>query len=80
MTVDAVKRRVLRDEQDLFHAAGRERTRLADDRIGWAAPVVAAQRRDDAEGALVIASLGDLHVGVVFGGCEKTRRVGVVDI
>ena len=39
--------------------------RFVDDRLGRPAAVVAAQRRDDAERALVVAAFGDLHVGVV---------------
>jgi hypothetical protein len=44
------------------------------------AAVVAAQRRDDAEGALVVAPFGDLDVGVVPRRRQKPRRLRVVDV
>ena len=40
VAVDAVERRVLRDEQQFLDAARRERARLADDRVGRPAAVV----------------------------------------
>ena len=49
VTVVAVKRGVLRNEEQLLDTARGERARFADDGFGRTAPVVAAQRRDDAE-------------------------------
>src|SRR5581483_9801760 len=78
--IDAVERGVLRDQQQLFDAARRERARFADDRIRRTAAIRAAQLRDDAEGALVVAAFRDLHVRVVLRRREIARRVGVVDV
>ena len=80
VAVDAVEGRVLRDEQELFDAARGQRARFADDRVARPAPVLAAQRRDDAERALVVAALGDLDVRVVPRRGQEARRVGVVDV
>ena len=46
LAVDAVERRVLRDEQQFFDAARGERARFLHDRRGGPAAVVAAQRRE----------------------------------
>ena len=75
-----VERRVLRDQDQLAHAARRERPRLAHDRVDRAAAVVPAQRRDDAERALVVAALGDLDVREMPRRGEDARRLGVVQI
>ena len=80
LAVDAVEGSVLRDEQQLLDAARCERARLVDDRIRRAAAVRAAQRRDDAERALVVAAFGDLHVRVVTRRREHARRARVVDV
>ena len=48
--------------------------RLGDDRLDRPAAVLAAQLRDDAEGAVVVAALGDLHVGVVLRRGQDARR------
>ena len=80
VAVDPVKRRVLRDEQQLLDPAIRQRARLADDRLGGPAAVAAAQRRDDAEGALVIAPFSDLDVRVMPGRGEHPRCLGVVHV
>ena len=63
--VDAIGARVLADDQQLLRAGGDELLGLAQDRVGAAADEVAAQVRDDAEGAAVIAALGDLQIAVV---------------
>ena len=63
--VDAVGARVLADDQQLLRAGGDELLGLAQDRVGAAADEVAAQVRDDAEGAAVVAALGDLHIAVM---------------
>ena len=55
-------RRVLRDEDQLFGAAGRERARLGEDRLLGPRAKFSAQLRDDAERARVIAAFGDLQV------------------
>ena len=78
--IDAEEGRVLRDEQQLAHAALGQRPRLADDRVRRAAAVLAAQRRDDAERAGVVAALGDLDVGEVLRRRQEARRVGVVEV
>src|SRR5260370_705585 len=63
--VGPVRREVLRDETDLLLARHGERACLAQDRLGVAAALRAAQLRDDAEGARAIAALRDLDVGRV---------------
>ena len=78
--IAAVERRVLRDEDDLAHAAGGQRARFAHDRVDRTAAVVAAQRRDDAERALVVAAFRDLDVREMPRRREHARRVGVVEI
>ena len=80
VTIDAVERRVLRDQQELLDAARRQRARLTDNRLGPTAPVVAPERWNDAEGTLVVAAFGDLHVGIMFRRREQARGVGVVDV
>ena len=55
-----VEGRVLRDQQQLAHAARRERARFAHDRFRAAASILAAKRRDDAERAGVVAAFGNL--------------------
>ncbi len=44
------------------------------------APILAAQRRNDAERAGVVAAFGDLHVGIVARRRQKARGRGVVEI
>ena len=63
--VDAIGRRVLADDQQFLGAGGDQLLGLAQDRVGAAADEVAAQMRDDAEGAAVIAALGNLQIAVV---------------
>src|SRR4029079_18378535 len=53
------------DDERLLRARGDELLRLAQDRVGPAADEIAAQVRDDAEGAAVIAPLGNLQIAVV---------------
>ncbi len=55
-------RGVLRDEDQLAHAGRRERARLGEDRLLAARAEAAAQLRDDAERARMIAAFGDLQV------------------
>ena len=63
--VDAVAARVLRDDDQLLHAVLSQHSRLIEAVVHRAAAVAAPQRRDDAVGAVVVAALGDLQVGVV---------------
>ena len=72
--VEAVARRVLRHQHHLAHAPGREPLRLGHDVLDAAAAVPPAQRRDDAEGAGVVAALADLHVGEPRRRREDARR------
>ncbi len=78
--IPSVERRVLGDEDQLSYPARGERLGFAHDRVGRPAPVVPAQRRDDAEGALVVAALGHLDVRIVPRCGEHARAVGVVQI
>ena len=63
--VDAVRARVLRDHEQLAHAGAHEPLGFAEHVARGAADEVAAQARDDAEAAAVIAAFGDLQVRVV---------------
>ena len=63
--VDAVRARVLRDHEQLLDACAHEPLGFPQDVAGRSAPKIAAQARDDAEGAAVIAALGDLQIRVV---------------
>ena len=54
--------------------------RFLDDRLNRPAAIMAAHFRDDAEGALIVAALGNLHVGVVPGRHALARRVRIVDV
>ena len=65
--VDAVGAGVLRDDEDLLDARLHETLGLAQHVAGRAADEIAAQLRDDAERAAVVAALGNLQVGVVPG-------------
>ena len=78
--IHAVVGGVLADEVDLLHARGDETLDLPDHRLDGAAAVATAHPGDDAEGAGVIASLGDLHIGGVRGGEADTGRVVVGDV
>ena len=51
-----------------LRARGDQLLGLAQDRVGAAADEVAADRRDDAEGAAVVAALGNLQIAVVARG------------
>ncbi len=63
--VDAVGAGVLRDDQQFLDARLGQLFRLAQHVGGRARDQIAAQRRDDAEGAAVVAALGNLQIGVV---------------
>ena len=68
---------VLRDEVDLFDAGFHQCFDFLDDRLLGARAVTAADLRDDAEGAGVVAALGDFHIRVVIRREAEARR-GVV--
>ena len=61
--IEPVARGVLRHEHDLLHAPRGQAAHLGQDVLEVAAAMAAAQRRDDAEAAGVVAALADLHVG-----------------
>jgi hypothetical protein len=63
--VTAVGVDVLAQQRDLEHVVGDERLDLLDDLADPAGAFGAAQARDDAEGAGVVAPDGDRHPGVV---------------
>ena len=62
--VAAVRRRVLRDEVHLAHAAAGHDPRVGDEVLDRAAREPPAERGDRAEGALLVAALADLQVRV----------------
>ena len=68
LQVEAVGAGVLADDQQFLGPGGDQFLGLAEDGVGAAADEVAAQGRDDAEGAAVIAALGNLDVAVVARG------------
>ena len=80
--IDAVEGRVLRDQQQFLtpRAARARASRTIES--GGPVPIVAAQRRDDAERALVVAAFGNLDVGVVLralpgsAACRRRRCTG----
>ncbi len=63
--VDAIGRGVLADHQQFLRPRLDQLFSLAQDRVGAAADQVAAQRRDDAEGAAMVAPLADLQIAVM---------------
>ena len=65
LEVGAVGAGVLRDHQQFLHAGLHQALGLEHHVADRPAGEVAAHRRDDAEGAAVIAALGNLQVGVV---------------
>ena len=65
--VDAVGRGILGDDQQLLHPGGDQPLGFAQNVGGRARDQVAAQPRDDAEGAAVVAAFGNLQIGVVAG-------------
>ena len=78
--VFAVAGGVLADEGDLLDAAGDELLGFGDDGLEAARAEFAAQVGDDAEGAGVVAALGDFDVGGGFGRGEEARGGFVVEI
>ena len=71
---------VLPDEIDFAHALRGQALGLGDDRGDGAGAELAAQLRNDAEGAGMIAAFGDLDVGGVARRGQQARRVLVVEI
>ena len=65
LDVDAVGAGVLRDDEQFLDAGLGQLFGLAQHVGGRTRDEVAAQRRDDAEGAAVVAAFGDLQIGVV---------------
>ena len=63
--VDAIGGGVLRDDQQLLHAGFDQFLGLAQHIGGRARDQIAAQARDDAEGAAIVAAFGNLQIGVV---------------
>ena len=77
--VEAVARRVLGDQHDLLHTPRGQRPGLRHDVLDRPAAMQAAQRRDDAEGARVVAALADLHVGEMRRGRQDAGGRVIVD-
>ncbi len=78
--VFAVAGGVLADEGDFLDAAGDELLGFGDDGLEAAGAEFAAQVGDDAEGAGVVAALGDFDVGRGFGRGQEARGGFVVEI
>ena len=78
--VFAVAGGVLADEGDFLDAAGDELPGFSDDGFEAAGAEFAAQVGDDAEGAGVVAALGDFDVGGGFWGGQEARGGFVVEI
>ena len=73
----AVARGVLRHQAELLDAGRFELARLLHQALDGAAAEAAAPERDRAEGARVVAALGDLEVGVARR--REPARVGVIE-
>ena len=67
--VQSVSAGVLRNDEQFLDAGGDELFGLAEHVGGWARDEIAAQARNDAERAAVVAALGNLQIGVMPG-CE----------
>ena len=78
--VFAVAGGVLPDERDFAHALLREALGFGDDRLEAPRAELAAQLRNDAERAGMIAAFGDLDVSRVLRRGQQARRVLVVEI
>ncbi len=77
--IDAIGARILADDQQFPRARGDQLLGFAEDRVGPAADEVAAQVGDDAEGAAVVAALGNLQIAVVPRRQLQTRLGHEVD-
>ena len=78
--VFAVASCVLTDEGELANAGGDQALGFGDDRFETAGAKLAAELRDDAEAAGMVASLSDLDVGRGAGSGENARRLVVVEV
>ena len=65
LEVQAIRTGVLADDQQFLGAGRDELFGLAQHRVRASAGKVAAYRRNDAEGAAVVAALGNFHIGIV---------------
>ncbi len=63
--VEPIGARVLRDDEELLDARRDQPLGLAQNLAGRAADKVAAQLRNDAEAAAIVAAFGDFQIGVV---------------
>ena len=70
--------RILPDQRDLADALFREMLRLGDHRFESPRTELAAQLRDDAKRAGMIAAFGDLDVSRILGSRQHARRGFVV--
>ncbi len=66
--IDAISRRILRDDEQFPGSRRDELFSLAQDRVDAAADELSAQVGNDAEAARVVTALGDLEVAVVARG------------
>ena len=73
--IHAISRGVLADDQQLLGPRRDQLLRLLEDRVGAPADEIAAQARDDAEGAAMVAAFGDLQIAVMAGR-QLQPRVG----
>ena len=78
--IDAVAARILRDDDELFHAALRQILRFFHELFHRAAAVPAAELRDDAERAVVVAALRDAQIRVVLGRGQNALGLGQVRV
>src|ERR1700761_473410 len=76
----AVAGGVLTDQRDLAYSAGDKLLRLGDHRLEAARTELATQVRDHAEGAGMIAALGNFEIRRCLAGREQTRGRLVVEI
>ena len=63
--VDTISAGVLRNHQQFFHAGFDQVLRFLHDVADRTADQIAAHRRDDAEGAAVVAAFGNFQIGIV---------------
>ena len=78
--IETVAAGILRDDDQLLDAVGRKLLRFLYQIFHRAAAELAAQLRNDAVRAVVIAALGNFQIGVIFRRCEDPaifRLVGV---
>ena len=78
--VHAEEGRILGDQVDLLDAFLHEAAGFLHDAVDRAAAMPAADLRDDAEGAWVVAAFGDLDVRKMIRGEAEARRVVVRDV